>query len=573
MNNNKLPHGLPGKSVLLLTALLWGLQTLAQTTPVAPVAPVAPGKPALKAASARSAELGSGAMTVAAPSAAPAPALATAPAPLQPCVTVVVEPAARVTLGKSSVMTLSAPIVRMLVGGRAGGSRAGAPRELPADAAPLPRSLQPLQAGALQSDGVADVELTLLSPTELFLLGRRTGSMNLVLQSADGRCFIRDVLVTVDPASLQATLGELLPDETGVKVRGADGALVLTGQVSDAQKLDAVMSLATSHAEGRRVVNMLRLNTPQQVMLEVKIAEVSKTLLDKFGIDYARLLTSADGLGGKVISGIFGGGPAVFGQFSNLSGAALAGSANAAVGTVSNGARAALSTAGQGATLLGIDAQKKDGLIRVLAEPNIMAISGQSASFLSGGKIFIPVAQTREAGGSTITLEEKEFGVGLRFSPTVLDGTRVNLKLVSEVSELAQTGSAFTTVGGVTSVLPSITTRRVDTTVQLNDGQSFAIAGLIKNNVTESISRFPGLGDLPLFGALFRSTEFQKDQTELIFVVTPRLVKPLKSAALLPTDVHVAPNSADALFHGAAEGKSPAMTAPAPAADKAPASR
>ena len=191
----------------------------------------------------------------------------------------------------------------------------------------------------------------------------------------------------------------------------------------------------------------------------------------------------------------------------------------------------------------------------MLAEPNILAISGQSASFLSGGKIFIPVAQSNTAGGTTITLEEKEFGVGLKFMPTVLDGTRVNLKLVSEVSELSQTGSPFTTVGGVTSVLPSITTRRIDTTVQLNDGQSFAIAGLIKNNMTESIKRFPGVGEVPIVGALFRSTEFQQDQTELIFVVTPRLVKPLTTAVVLPTDNHIAPNRADVLFMGKAEGK------------------
>jgi pilus assembly protein CpaC len=197
----------------------------------------------------------------------------------------------------------------------------------------------------------------------------------------------------------------------------------------------------------------------------------------------------------------------------------------------------------------------------VLAEPNIMAISGQAASFLSGGKIFIPVAQARDAGGSTITLEEKEFGVGLKFSPTVLEGSRVNLKLVSEVSELAQTGSPFTTSGGVTSVLPSITTRRIDTTVQLNDGQSFAVAGLIRNNVTETLSRFPGLGEVPILGALFRSTEFQKDQTELIFIITPRLVKP--AAALpAPTDNHVEPGRADVQLLGKAEGQPAAVEPP-----------
>jgi pilus assembly protein CpaC len=147
----------------------------------------------------------------------------------------------------------------------------------------------------------------------------------------------------------------------------------------------------------------------------------------------------------------------------------------------------------------------------------------------------------------------------------VLDGSRVNLKLVSEVSELAQTGSPFTTVGGVTSVLPSITTRRVDTTVQLNDGQSFAVAGLIRNNVTETLSRFPGLGSLPIVGALFRSTEFQKDQTELIFIVTPRLVK-AASALPAPTDNHVEPGRGAIHLMGRAEGTPAAIEPPAPKA-------
>lgn len=128
------------------------------------------------------------------------------------------------------------------------------------------------------------------------------------------------------------------------------------------------------------------------------------------------------------------------------------------------------------------------------------------------------------------------------------------------MSELAQTGSPFTTVGGVTSVLPSISTRRIDTTVQLNDGQSFAVAGLIRNNVTETLSRFPGLGEIPILGTLFRSTEFQKDQTELIFIITPRLVKPLGGAIALPTDNHVEPSRADVILMGKAEGQPAAAT-------------
>ncbi|HEV7815328.1 MAG TPA: type II and III secretion system protein family protein [Janthinobacterium sp.] len=468
---------------------------------------------------------------------------------MKPCASVGVELSNFVTLGKSSVIRLGAPVVRLVVGGF-GAGRAGKPQEagdkmMPGAAAP--------QAAA--PDSVADVDIALLSPTELFFLGKKTGSMNVVLQDREGRCFVRDIVVTVDPATLQAKLAELMPEETGIRVKAAENALILTGRVSDSLHLDDALSLAASYGDGKRVVNLLRINTPQQVMLEVKIAEVSKTLLDRFGIDYTRMLTSADGLTSRILSGIFGGGSAVFGEFGPNLAAGLAGSASGAITGGTATAGAALSTVTRGATLIGIDAQNKDGLVRVLAEPNIMSISGQQASFLSGGKIFIPVAQSRDGGGTTITLEEKEFGVGLKFLPTVLDGSRVNLKLVSEVSELSQTGSPFTTVGGVTSVLPSISTRRVDTTVQLNDGQSFAIAGLIRNNITETIKRFPGLGDLPLLGALFRSSEFQKEQTELIFVVTPRLVKPLAAAPALPTDYHPEPTRADVILRGMAEGR------------------
>jgi pilus assembly protein CpaC len=173
------------------------------------------------------------------------------------------------------------------------------------------------------------------------------------------------------------------------------------------------------------------------------------------------------------------------------------------------------------------------------------------------------VAQARDGvGGSTVTLEEKEFGVGLKFTPTVLDGSRINLKLVSEVSELSQTGTPFFTVGSATAILPSMSTRRVDTTVQLMDGQTFVVAGLIKNNLTQALDKFPGLGEVPVMGALFRSSEFQTDQTELMFLVTPRLVKPLAGPVTLPTDNHVVPNRADVLLRGSGEGSAPA---PAPA--------
>lgn len=265
----------------------------------------------------------------------------------------------------------------------------------------------------------------------------------------------------------------------------------------------------------------------------MKIAEVSKSLLDKLGANARVAGTSGD----TTVS--------LLSEFISSGGGLLT----------------ALRNSGKFA--LAIDAQKDDGLVRVLAEPNIMAISGQPASFLSGGKIFIPTASTNLGGIPTITLTEKEFGIGVKFTPTVLSAGRVNLKMVSEVSDLQQTGSPFTTVNGVIAVIPSFTVRKADTTVQLKDGQSFVVAGLIKNNITETVKRFPGLGEVPILGALFRSTEFKKDQTELVFVITPRLVKPLAESPRLPTDNHVPPSRRDIYYNGALEGSAaPSSGAP-----------
>ncbi|CAG4882906.1 Pilus assembly protein CpaC [Georgfuchsia toluolica] len=460
-------------------------------------------------------------------------------AALKHCTSVTVDDATHVVLGKSTVVKLSTPVIRMVVGGQSSG-RAGKPVEAAED-----KNAPPGQRPATRNpDGIADVEMMLLSPTELYFLGKRAGSMNVVLQSADGRCLVKDVIVTIDPGTLQAKLSELMPEETGVRVRGAENALVLIGKVSNAAKLDDIMSLATSYGDGKRVVNLLRTGNPQQVMLEVKIAEVSKTLLDKLGASVAYSTRSSGGTTYSLLSSFLSEG---------------------------GGLIEALKA---GKFKVNIDGQKDDGLVRILAEPNIMAISGQQASFLSGGKIFIPVSQSGSTGfGSvpTITLEEKEFGIGVKFTPTVLDGSRVNLKMVSEVSDLSEVGSPFATVNGVTSVLPSFTVRRADTTVQLNDGQSFVVAGLIKNNAAETIKRFPGLGEIPIIGALFRSSEFKKDQTELMFVITPRLVKPLPEAPTLPTDNHVEPSRSDVYFKGSLEGSTP-PPAPAPAAPAPPVS-
>lgn len=470
-------------------------------------------------------------MPAAAPAASVASPAAAGNAPASRRCTAIVpdDQPTQAVLGKSVVIPLRVRVMRIVVSGQPP-SRAAAPAAVPAGMQPAPATV------ANAGDGVADIDVTLLSPTDLFFRGRQAGSMNVVLQSADGTCYIKEVIVTIDPMALQAKLSELMPEERGIRVRSAERSIVLTGEISDALKLDDVMSLAAAYgADGKKVVNLMRVSRPQQVMLEVKIAEVSKTLLDRLGASVGIARTGNGGLNN-------------YSLISNF---------------LSTGA-GLVQALRIGRTSLTIDGQKDDGLVRILAEPNIMAISGQQASFLSGGKIFIPVAQSGASGsGTNITLEEKEFGIGVKFTPTVLNGDRINLKMVSEVSDLSQTGSPFTTVGGVTAVLPSLTVRRADTTVQLNDGQSFVIAGLIKSNVTESVKRYPGLGEVPVMGALFRSTEFQNEQTELMFVITPRLVRPMAESPRVPTDNHVVPSRAEVYLNGALESATPAPAAPA----------
>lgn len=398
----------------------------------------------------------------------------------------------------------------------------------------------------------AMLQAMLVAPDTLYVVGVDVGSTNMIIQGRSGVCSVVNVSVSMDPSGLQTTLAALMPEEKAIRVTAVADTLVLSGTVQDAGAVLRAIELAHAYvrratvplalpkpADGTampaaatasagsansRIINMLDVSAPQQVMLAVQIAEVSKSLLER--LEVGATLRFASGSWATTL-------------LSNF----LSGTANGLLDVrKSNGQQ------------LTIEAQKQDGLVRILAEPTVMAISGQEGSFLAGGKIFIPVGQDN----NKITLEEREYGVGLRFTPTVLSGGRINLKVAPEVSELSREGVGISAAGvSGRSILPVITTRRASTTVQLYDGQSYAIGGLIKNNQVSNITGVPWLSELPILGALFRSTDFQHDRTELLFVITAHLVKPLPADAVLPTAQLAPPSRTDLMLRGKMEGTLP----------------
>jgi pilus assembly protein CpaC len=418
---------------------------------------------------------------------------------------------------------------------------------------PLPEKSLPLRVHV----GNPSVAQAMMVATDaMYVAAVDVGTTNLVVQGKSGSCTIYDITVALDPAALQATLAAVMPEEKDIRVLAAADSLVLTGTVSDAASMSRAGELAAAYvrrpvhgpatpdkddkpaAAGQggssananlRVINLLAVSAAQQVQLEVKIAEVSKTLLERLEAG-ATFRFGSGSWGATMLS-------------------------NFITGTA-HGLLDARRTNGK--QQLTLEAEKQDGLVRVLAEPNVMAISGQEGSFLAGGKFYVPVAQEN----NRITLEEKEFGVGLRFTPTVLSGGRINLRVAPEVSELSREGIGISANGLTgTAILPLITTRRASTTVQLYDGQSFAIGGLIKNNLVTNLKGLPVLGEVPILGALFRSTDYQQDRTELVFVITAHLVKPLPASNYaLPTDYVGVPAPGALLLGGRTDGAAPATT-------------
>ena len=378
-------------------------------------------------------------------------------------------------------------------------------------------------SGAAASVAVADpaiADVQVISPRMLMIAGRGVGETSIIAVDAHDNVILQSTVdVTHNLSRLTRALADMNPDSK-VSVTSADNAIVLKGKVDSPVQAEKLQRLASGFLSGdkQQVINMMDTSAGDQVMLKVRVVELQRSELKRFGINWESVLnvgSFAFGLGqgrdfiGNTLDAA--GNPNVFDRSASGDNSIFAGyqSSKANINTM-------------------IDALESDGLVSVLAEPNLTTRSGQQASFLAGGEIPIPV----QGENNAISIEYRQFGVSLQFTPIVLSKDKISLTVLPEVSALSES-NRVTTTSGVS--VPSITTRRASTTVDLGSGQTFAVAGLMRADGSNTINKFPFLGDVPILGTLFRSSQFQNNQTELVILVTPYIVKPVDDPTLLAT--------------------------------------
>ena len=360
-----------------------------------------------------------------------------------------------------------------------------------------------------------------VTPKDIVLTGRRAGSSQLVVWDDDGHSQAVDIIVAADLGGLQGELRKVLPN-VQVDVTNANGAIVLRGHVPSAQVAEQVVQVATPYAA--KVINLMEISGGQQVTLQVRFAEVSRDATQALGVNFG-IAGSNHQFGASVI-----------GQVEPL---------GVAPGVTPGTLALGVPTPGQNVTAFGqfqagatpfdifVTAMRENNLLRVLAEPNLTVMSGSQASFLAGGEFPYPVPQSGSAtgtGGTVITIDFKQFGVNLTFSPVVLGDGRIRLQVQPEVSDLDFTHSLQ--LNGF--IVPAITSRRANTTVELREGETLALAGLLNSRVNATSTVTPLLGDLPIIGALFRSVRYERTETELVVLVTPRLASGMGPAQVPP---------------------------------------
>lgn len=436
------------------------------------------------------------------------------------------------------------------------------------------------------SVGNPDVaDILIIQSTQLYVLGKDLGTTNVLLwDREDGLIGTVNVEVTHDLQGLKEKLFRVLPTER-IEVHSAQRNIILSGRVSNVMAMNAALQIAQGYFtqlntatesqtfelepdQSRRadrsvgeIINLMSVGGVQQVMLEVKVAEISREELRKLDVQFNTILqgssrwnwggvnggaTFPDALfePGGVRAPVFGN-PAPFGPVIDEF-------APSDMIIEDKGLFASFLSS-NALFNIAIDAAKENGLAKVLAEPTLVTQTGHEARFLSGGEFPVPVPR----GQNGITIEFKEFGVGIGFLPVVLDSDRISLKLNISVSELASPNSVAVSSDGVSStfVIPSLSKRSAEATVELADGQTIGVAGLINESMREVVTKFPGLGSIPGIGALFRSQQFQKGETELLILVTPHLAKPLSPADIqLPTDNFADPDEFSWYFGGRLEG-------------------
>ncbi|MGH8658590.1 MAG: type II and III secretion system protein family protein [Gammaproteobacteria bacterium] len=468
---------------------------------------------------------------------------------------------------------------------------------------------QPAKQISVGSSAIADI--IILNNRQLYVVGRGLGTTNVMVWDARNRLFQSfNVEVTPDLGTLKEKLYELLPGEN-IKVYSAQERIILTGEVSNVVKMSAAEELAasflapckkgggsggaatfavpsapketesaellgvpesspdagtTAPCKEGSVVNLLQVGGAQQVMLEIKVAEMARTVLKRLDSDVNFLHFGNDvqlgvNRGGASFPDALNADGLEVPIFGNFGGSSIGPSTSEIeLGEVAIDASGAFLQYLSGDFLFEwvLDVSREKGLAKILAEPTLTTLTGQQAEFLSGGEFPIPVPQ----GGNSnaITIEFKQFGVGVRFVPVVLDSGRISLKLNVDVSELSAANNVLLTFQGTPStfVIPSLTKRSAQSSVELADGQTIGIAGLINDNLRELVDKFPGLGDVPVLGALFRSQEYQGGQTELVMFVTPHLARPISAQQVrLPTDSFVPPDDLEFYLMGKMEKRSP----------------
>jgi len=420
---------------------------------------------------------------------------------------------------------------------------------------------QPTGRVAVGNPDVADI--VVISPTQMYILAKDIGTTNLLFWGRDNRLLGSvNLEVSHDLDGLKAKLHQLMPNEA-IEVYSAQRSIILKGRASNVEVMNAAVRIAEGYlaqiqtakkatqfeleeSQSKRedktvggVINLIEIGGSQQVMLSVKVAEIERTELKRLNANFTAIWSGADGQWGGVNGGgvVYPDGDFLPNPFKIVS----QGFFGAFVG---DNFRATLA----------LDAAKENGLAKILAEPTLTTLTGQQAEFLSGGEFPIPVPQ---GIAGTTTIEFKPYGVGLKFIPVVLSDGRINLKINVSVSELTGQGSVILSDENVSlrTFVPSLRQRSASATVELGDGQTMGLAGLLDDKLRESISKFPGLGSIPILGALFSSSDYQKGQTELVIMVTPHLAKPVAPGSVtLPTDKFVEPTDVDFYLLGRTEG-------------------